>query len=114
MVVSSKVLQNEQRAVFVIPKMYSFLLRKSTLLRILYWKERKAVSTVARSSHRRSSMKKGVLKNVAKFRGKRLCQSLRPGPQACNFIKKETLAQVFSCEFCEIFKKNSEQLFLSC
>ena len=27
-------------------------------------------------------------------------------PQACNFIKKETLAQVFSCEFCEISKKN--------
>ena len=25
-------------------------------------------------------------------------------PQACNFIKKETLAQVFSCEFCEISK----------
>ena len=24
--------------------------------------------------------------------------------QACNFIQKETLAQVFSCEFCEIFK----------
>ena len=24
--------------------------------------------------------------------------------QACNFIKKETLAQAFSCEFCEIFK----------
>ena len=23
---------------------------------------------------------------------------------ACNFIKKETLARVFSCEFCEIFK----------
>ena len=23
-------------------------------------------------------------------------------PQACNFIKKETLTQVFSCEFCEI------------
>ena len=23
---------------------------------------------------------------------------------ACNFIKKEILAQVFSCEFCEIFK----------
>ena len=76
MVVSSKVLQNEQRAVFVIPKMYSFLLRKSTLLRILYWEERKVVSTVARSSHRRSSMKKGVPKNFAKFRGKRLCQSL--------------------------------------
>ena len=24
--------------------------------------------------------------------------------QACNFIKKETLAQVFSCGFCEISK----------
>ena len=24
--------------------------------------------------------------------------------KACNFIKKETLAQVFSCEFCEISK----------
>ena len=28
-------------------------------------------------------------------------------PQACNFIKKEALAQVFSCEFCEIYKKTS-------
>ena len=26
--------------------------------------------------------------------------------QACNFIKKESLAQVFSCEFCEISKDN--------
>ena len=25
-------------------------------------------------------------------------------PEACNFIKKETLAQAFSCEFCEISK----------
>ena len=25
-------------------------------------------------------------------------------PQACNFSPKETLAQVFSCEFCEISK----------
>ena len=25
-------------------------------------------------------------------------------PQACNYIKKETFVQVFSCEFCEIFK----------
>ena len=24
--------------------------------------------------------------------------------KACNFIKKESLAQVFSCEFCEISK----------
>ena len=27
-----------------------------------------------------------------------------PEPEAYNFIKKETLAQVFSCEFCEISK----------
>ena len=25
-------------------------------------------------------------------------------PEACNLIKKETLAQVFSCEFYEIYK----------
>ena len=27
-----------------------------------------------------------------------------PESSACNFTKKETLAQVFSCEFCESFK----------
>ena len=35
--------------------------------------------------------------------------NLRPGTEAWNFIKKETLAQVFSWEFCEIFK---EHLFI--
>ena len=29
-----------------------------------------------------------------------------PVPKACNFIKKQTLAQVFSREFCEISKNN--------
>ena len=42
-------------------------------------------------------MRKEVLKNFAKFTGKHLCQSL--------FFKKETLALVFSCKFCEISKK---------
>ena len=28
----------------------------------------------------------------------------RCGPKVYNFIKKETLAQVFSCEVCEIVK----------
>ena len=49
--------------------------------------------------------KKDVLRNFAKFTGKHLCQSLffnKVAGQACNFIKKETLAQMFSCEFCEI------------
>ena len=40
--------------------------------------------------------KKGVLRYFAKFTGKHLCQSL--------FFKKETLIEVFSCEFCEISK----------
>ena len=31
-------------------------------------------------------------------------QKQSPGCAACNFIKKETLAQVFSCEFCGMFK----------
>ena len=59
-----------------------------------------------RSSHLEVFWKKGVLRNVAKFTGKHLCQSLLLQPQACNLIKKQTLAQVFSCEFCEISKDN--------
>ena len=50
-------------------------------------------------------MKKGVLKNFAKFTGKYLCQSIFF--KACNFIKKEILAQMFPCEFCENFKNTS-------
>ena len=55
-------------------------------------------------------MKKGVLKNFTKFTEKHLCQSLFFNQvaglrlEASNFIKKETLAQVFSREFYEISK----------
>ena len=53
-------------------------------------------------------MKKGALRNFTKFTGRHLCQNLSfkksCRPKACNFIKKETLAQVFSCELCEISK----------
>ena len=45
----------------------------------------------------------------AKFTGKHLYECLffnKVAGDACNFIKKETLAQVFSCEFCEISKNN--------
>ena len=45
---------------------------------------------------------KGFLKNFPIFTGKHLWQSFFF--QACNFIKKETLVQVFLCEFCKIFK----------
>ena len=44
---------------------------------------------------------KGVLRKFTKFTGKHLCQSL--------FFKNETLAQVFSCEFCE----NSKNTFFT-
>ena len=44
--VSSKVWQKEPRTAFVIPKAWSFLLRKSTL----NWKERKVVLIVAKLS----------------------------------------------------------------
>ena len=44
--------------------------------------------------------KKGVLINFAKFIGKHMWQTLF----FRNFIKKETLAQVFSCKFCETSK----------
>ena len=48
-------------------------------------------------------MKKIVLKNFAKFTGKHLY--LRLFFNKVTYIsKKETLAQVFSCEFSEIFK----------
>ena len=62
---------------------------------------------ILRSSRPDVFCKKGVLKNFAKFTGKHLCQSLffnRVAGGACNFIKKESLAQVLSCEFCEISK----------
>ena len=58
---------------------------------------------------------KGVIKTFAKFTGKHLCQSLFFNkvaglkPKACNFFKKETLAHVFSCKFCKVFK---EQLLI--
>ena len=61
-----------------------------------------------RSSRPEVFRKKGVLRNSAKFTGNHLYQCLFfnkvAGLQACNFILKMTLVQVFSCEFCEISK----------
>ena len=52
-------------------------------------------------------MKNGVLRNFSKFTGKNLCQSLfliKLQAWPATLLKKETLAHVFSCEFCEISK----------
>ena len=58
------------------------------------------ILTNFRSGHLRCSVRKSVLRNFAKFTGKRLCLSL--------YLNKvaglETLAQGFSCEFCKISK----------
>ena len=50
------------------------------------------------------SVKKLFLEiSMEKFNGKHFRQSLFFNKaQACNFTKKETLAQVFSCKFCKI------------
>ena len=61
-----------------------------------------------RSSRSDVFCKKSVLRNFVRFTGKHLCQSrffnkvagLRPG----TLLKKETLVQVLSWEFCEISK----------
>ena len=58
-----------------------------------------------RSNHRRCCVRKGVIRNFAKFIWKHLCQSLFFNKvEAFNFIEKDTLAQVFSCKFWEISK----------
>ena len=58
-------------------------------------------------SHQRCSIQKGVLRNFTKFTKKHLCQIFffyKVAGLACNFFKKETLTQVFSCKVCEISK----------
>ena len=63
---------------------------------------------ISRSTRPDIFCKKGVLRNFTKFTVKHLCQSLFFNKVAvevaCNFTKKETLVQVFSCEFCKISK----------
>ena len=55
-----------------------------------------------RSSRPKMFCKKGVLRNITKFAGKHLYQSLIFNKVAG--FKNETLAQVFSCKFCKISK----------
>ena len=61
-----------------------------------------------RSSRSQMFFKIGVLKNFAIFTGKHLCCNLFfnkvAGLRYATLLKKETLSQVFSCEYCNIFK----------
>ena len=61
--------------------------------------------TIAEALARRCSIKKDVSRNFAKFSGKHLCQSLFFNEvAACNFIKKEALAQVFLVNFAKFLR----------
>ena len=65
------------------------------------------MSFTSRSCRPEVFCKKGILSNFLGVLRNHLYQSLfLTKLQACNFIKKETLAQVFYCEFCETFKSN--------
>ena len=64
--------------------------------------------TCYRSSRQEVICEKSVLRNFKKFTGKHLCWNLFfnkvSGLRPATFLKKETLAQVLSCEYCEISK----------
>ena len=76
--------------------------------------------TYDRSSHRRYSVRKVVLRNFTKFTGKHLCQSLffnkvaglRPAtllkrrlwPEACNFIEKKDWHSFFPMNFVKFLR----------
>ena len=62
---------------------------------------------ISRNSHQRCSVRKGVLKNFAKFTGNtcaRISFLIKLPSSACNFIKKRDSGTGVSCEFCKIFK----------
>ena len=68
--------------------------------------ERRVTSENLVSMHKQPlecSLKKGALENFAKFTVKHPCQSLFFNKVAglTGLLKKEALAQVFSCEFCK-------------
>ena len=63
-----------------------------------------------RSSHRRCSIKKGVLRNFTKFTGKHLCRSLffnKVVGWGLQLYWKGDFGTVFSWKFCEISKNAS-------
>ena len=65
---------------------------------------------INRSSLPKVFCEKHVIRNFAKLTGNTCARASflkKLHALACNFIKKETLAQVFSCEFCEISKNNT-------
>ena len=70
----------------------------------------------SRRSHRRCSVKKGLLKNFANFTGKHLCWSLvliKLQAWRSSFLLKRDSNTSVSCEFCQIFIEHLRWLLLS-
>ena len=72
-----------------VPGVVNIILSETQLPKFSYKVDIQRFFLKCRSSHRECSVKIGVLKNFAIFRGKQLCWSP---------------TQVLSCEYCEIFK----------
>ena len=79
-----------------------------SLQRILLWQLLKLLS---RSSHAEMFCKKVLLKTLQSSEKKTSARVsfLMITPPACNFIKKETPKQMFSCRFCRVFKNTFRQ-----
>ena len=69
---------------FIVLSIFYYLLYSTCLKQPL--KQQK--TSMGRISHRRCSVKNGVLGNFAKFTGEHLCQILFFNKKACNFSKK--------------------------
>ena len=78
------------RVYFILNWLLNYILEiRVTLEQPFHWS--------SRSSRLELFCRKGVLTRVS--------FSIKLQALVCNFIKKDTLSQVFSCEFCDIFKK---------
>ena len=85
------------------PKRVSLFLSLDCDLEIKFPVHRSLVTVgITEAVVQKCSVKKALLKNLQNLRRNKIRR-----PQACNIIKKEILAQVFSGEFYEIFFRTS-------
>ena len=81
-----------------------------------FFEKKKAYEQSYWSSHRRCSVKKKVFLEISQNSQEKTSARdsflIKLQDEACNFIKKESLAYVFSCEFCEISKSTCGRLLL--
>ena len=95
---------NKRARLFTHQKMYGEEKITSTSNKVAkyFWSSHRS-----RTSHRRCSVKKGVLKNFASFTGKHLYWSLFyevTGLQPANFLKKRLQHKCFSVEFAKLLR----------